>query len=198
MKTTNDQLPAIQKESETLNGKVQSITIASQEDMQKATDILSKLNVCLDSLIEEKELITKPMNEALREVRGRYKPTETRLEEAIGALRKSMSRYQTEETARIDAETAKIADRVGDGKGRLKIETAVRKMETLNTLDKKTTTANGSVSFKPAKMFEVTDIGKLPIAYHTPNETAIRSAMREGTELPGVRYWIEQVPINRR
>lgn len=197
-KTTTEMLPTIEKEAAPLISQIASINILHPQDMLEATDLLSKFNKYLDLLIDDKEKLTKPLNEALKEVRSRYKPTEEMLEKSILIIRKAMSSYQTAETARIEAEAAKIADRVGDGKGKIKIETAVKKIEEINTLDKKTSTQNGSVTFKPTKMFEVIDISKLPIAYVLPNEAAIRIAMKEGTEITGVKYWVEQVPVNRR
>ncbi len=194
--TTN--LPALEKSSKNFNEQAIALKIETPEDMKKATEMLSQLNKASDSVTKEKELITKPLNEALKEVRGRYKPIENALDEAIASIRRKMSGYQTEQVRLQEAEAQKIASRVGSGKGKIKIETAVKQIESIETVDKKTVTGNGSVSFKAEKMFEVMDASKLPNAYILPNLPAIRQAMKEGFELPGVRYYVEQVPINRR
>lgn len=175
-----------------------TITISDVATLAEATETLSQANQYLKALTIDKETMTKPLNDALKAIRAKYAPTEKALEEIIVSIRKAMTTYQTEQLKKQQEEEEKIAARVGDGKGKLQLETAVKKIAEIPQVEKKVATDSGSVTFKPVKKFEVTNCSQLPAEYILPNETAIRLAMGKGIELPGVRYFTEQVPINRR
>lgn len=176
----------------------EKLAINTPDQMVSATRNLSVLNQTLDRLTEDKELLTKPINLLLKEIRGRYKPFEDKLEEAIAAVRKSMITYQTEQKRLAKIEEDKIINRIGEGKGKLKVETAIKKMEAVDKPDQKVSTDEGLVKFKTVKKFEVTDVSKLPVEFLLANEVAIRKAMTEGKEIAGVRYFTEEVPFNTR
>lgn len=176
----------------------EKLAINTPDQMVAATRNLSVLNQTLDRLTEDKELLTKPINLLLKEIRGRYKPFEDKLEEAIAAVRKSMITYQTEQKRLAKIEEDKIIARIGEGKGKLKVETAIKKMEAVDKPDQKVSTDEGLVKFKTVKKFEVTDVSKLPVEFLLANEVAIRKAMTEGKEISGVRYFTEEVPFNTR
>lgn len=190
-------MPAIKKEAAPAIKAVEALEITA-ETMPEATRLLSVLNQAHDALTESKELLTKPLNKALKEVRSRYKPVETELEAAISLLRRNMTTYQTQAKLKADAEAAKIAARVAPGRGNLSPETATQKIAEIAKPDAEIQTNAGSVEFVSTKKFEIVDANLLPREYCIPNETAIRSAMREGIEVPGVRYYVEQVPRNTR
>jgi len=172
--------------------------IKSAKEMEKAVDILSQLNKINDKITAEKEKVTKPLNEALRTERARWKPAETILETAIAAIRKGITAFQTEQKKLADEEAEKIANRVGPGKGKFTPETAVAKLDAIDRPAESVETASGKVKFREVKKFEVMDITMLPVEYILPNETAIRKAMNSGINIPGVRYYEEQQVINLR
>lgn len=191
-------LSTIQKEAKPIIAQIEKIHIESPKDMTEATALLSTVNKKLDAVKKEKEKITKPANEALKAARALFKPVEDQLGGAVLAIRKEMSRYQTESKKAADEEAAKIAARVGKGKGKYTPETAVAKMEEIETPETSVATEEGMVRFRTEKKFEVMDVSKLPTEYILPNEVAIRAAMKTGVEIPGVRYYTEEVPINSR
>jgi hypothetical protein len=123
---------------------------------------------------------------------------ETTYETAIEALRGKMTKFQTESVAKARIEEQKIADRVGSGTGHLKIETAIKQIEKVETPEKEISTTSGLVQFVETKKFEVTNLAAVPVDYILPNEVAIRNAMKLGKEIPGVRYYTEMVPRNFR
>lgn len=189
---------AITKEVAPLVKQAQDIKITDEKSLTSAVSFLSKLNTTLKSVTKEKEKVTKPLNEALKAERGRWKPFEDDLEKSIETVRRAMTNYQTEKNRIAEEEKSRIADRVGEGKGKLKVETAVKQMEAVDTPVNSISTNAGSVRFKTVKKFEVMDITMLPHEYILANETAIREAMKDGKELPGVRYYTEEVPWNGR
>lgn len=178
--------------------KIFALEVTDENTKTEASRLLSQVNMYLDSVIEYKEKKTKPLNQALKVIRAETKPIETRLEALVSSLRKMLGDYQTKQLAATRAEEEKIAARVKEGKGNLKAETAMNKIDELDRPSSVVSTDDGAVKFRTVKKFEVMDMTMLPIAYHLPNEMEIKAAMSAGTELPGVRYFEEQVPVNFR
>lgn len=172
--------------------------IKDKDDMLKATETLSKLNVLMDRLVEEKEKITKPLNEALKEVRGKYKPVETVLESEIERIRNVMSVYQTEQVRLEKVEEAKIANRVGEGKGKIKIETATKKMSEIERVDNVVSSDVGTVKFRTDKILKVVDINLIPDEYFDLNESKLLKALKAGVVVAGAVLEDKLVPINNR
>lgn len=194
----NNQLDIIRKDVTPLVEVANAIAITTQEGMKGAVEVLSKLNQINDRITAEKEKVTKPLNAALKAERGRWKPIEDMYETAIGSIRAKMSAYQSEEVKRQKDEEARIAARVGAGRGKLKIETAVSKIEAIKKVDEKIAGDSGMVQFREVEDFEVMDVTMLPIDCLLPNEVEIRKKMKAGVKVEGVRYFTKQVPVNFR
>lgn len=186
------------KKIEPLVEQATSFEVTDADTMSKATEFLSELNAHNDRIKETKEKVTKPLNEALKEERARWKPAETILTVAIATMRRKIGLFQTQEKARVAEKEAKIAARVGEGKGKLKVETAIDKMEEIDRPASVVSTQSGTVKFRTTKMCEVEDITKVPYEYLTANMVAIRASMKDNKEIPGVRYWTEETVVNSR
>lgn len=176
--------------------KAENLTIATQDDLVVATTVLSELNRAKDAIILEKEKVTRPLLDALNAERARWKPQETKLDSLIIKIRGAMTTFQTALIQVQKKEQDKIVAKLEDGK--IKPETAIRKLEALDTVDKKVETISGSVSFKTVTRFEVTDLSAVPVEYVVLNEVKVREALKEGKNIPGVRKFEEQIPINQR
>lgn len=188
----------LHKEETIIINKVKELDIVDSSTMETATEMLSQLNKTSDRITEETEKVTRPLLDALNAERKRWKPSLDLLKESIDIVRTKITKYQTEARRLAQLEEEKIASRIGEGKGKLKIETAVAKIEKIEQPESKVSTDTGSISFKTVQKFEITNMAAVPVDYILPNETAIRNAMKLGKKLPGVRYYEEQVPINRR
>lgn len=205
-KATKEVLPSVaEKEAKVLDkeiapfvAKAVIMEIKNANQMIQATETLSRLNQYADSVDAKKQTIVKPISDALKAARALFSPIEAKLEEGIGSIRQAMSQYQTEQKRLADEEAAKIANRVGEGKGKIKAETAVKKMEEIDRPATGISTESGSIKFKTVQKFEVMDVALLPKEYILPNDTAIRDAMKAKIEIPGVRYYTEEVPVNFR
>ncbi len=189
---------AIKKTVSQLAEQAEAFAITNPDQMSKAAEILSRLNKKNDEIEAEEDTVLGPMKEAMKAEKARWKPAKDILAEAIGIMRRKMSAYQTAAKAAAKVEEDKILARVGDGKGKLKLDTAVRKADEIEKPEDKVSAQSGSVQFRTVRKFEVEDLSKLPIEYHLANEVAIRAAMKSGTELPGVRYYDEEMPVNSR
>lgn len=207
-----DLLPAIQKEAAPAIRAAEALEVTA-ETMPEATKLLSVLNRASDALTASKELLTKPLNAALKEIRGRYKTTEDELAEGISIVRGKMSRYQTAAKAEADKEAAKIAARVKPGKGNLTPETATTKILEVAKPAAEVHTDAGVVKFKTINKVEITPLATTHASYKEKtlrqlidlglivwDEVALRKHVLFETRqsMPGVRYYQEQVPENTR
>ena len=185
----------IEKEIATIE---KPIAITTPTHLSEAVSDLSKANNLLDALIADRELITKPINQSLKEIRAKYKPAQDRLESFIGSLKQEIARYATvTENARLEAES-RISQRVKPGSGNLSIEKAAEKMAALPTVEKNIATEAGAITFIDTIVPVVMDVALLPAPYLLPNMPAIRQALKEGTRLPGVEYRTEKIIRNNR
>lgn len=178
--------------------KVKSLDIVDSSSMETATEMLSQLNKTSDRITEETEKVTRPLLDALNAERKRWKPSLDLLKESIDIVRSKITKYQTEARKLAQIEEEKIAARVGEGKGKLKIETAVAKIENIDRPDSKVATDSGSISFKTVIRFEVLDLDAIPNEYLQVDEVRVRQVLKEGKEIPGIRMFTEEIPINRR
>lgn len=194
----DNSIALIEKEVSPIVAKAKELEIKDEKSMTGGAEMLSTLNKRLDMITTEKEKVTKPLNEALKAERGRWKPFETILEEAIALLRKKMGSYQTEHKRLADEEEARIAARVKPGTGNLSAATASQKMEEIERPTAVVGAISGVVKFKTVRVFEIIDLSLIPIEYHLADEVAIRKAMNAGIEIPGVKYGTEQRPDNYR
>ncbi len=175
-----------------------AIEIKNERDMKEASELLSRLNQFNDKIAEEREKVTKPLNEALKAERMRWKPIETPNAEAIAIVREKMSVYQTAEIKRQREEEARIAARVGEGKGKIKIETAVKKLDDVEKPDDQVKTDSGLTAFREDKVLRMIDASLIPREYLVVDEKKVLEALKAGIKVPGAEVEIKMVPINYR
>lgn len=192
----SSELITIQNEVSPVVAQVKNLEITCSDDISSATVLLSNLNKYGDELEKQKKLLTDPINQALKEIRGRYKPVEDILEEATTMLRKKMGVYQQEQLEIQKKAEDKIAKQILEGK--IDMDKGVKKLEKIDAPEQKVKTEAGNISFKTVTKFEVIDLKKLPLEYHMANDISIREALKNDIRLAGVKYWEEQSIINRR
>lgn len=178
--------------------RAETLAVTDEKSEIRAAEMLSQFNLVGDWMKKDKAKEYDPAWKTVVAIRARWKPKEDILTAAITLVRSKMNKYRTDAKAKADAEAAKIADRVGEGKGKFKVDTAVRKIEEIDRPTGAVATEAGVVKYKTTQKFEVMDVTMLPIEYILPDEVAIRKAMLEGKKLPGVRYFEEQIPVNFR
>lgn len=173
-----------------------SLSINSQDDFKTAVTLLSNLNHYLDQVIEEKEKVTRPLNEALKVERARFKPLETELETAINAIRLAMSTYQTEQLRLAKIEADKLAKQLSSGK--IDFDQAVIENQKIDRTPSKVETEAGSVAFRTSTRLVVTNIEAVPRKYLLIDEKRVLEALREGKRVSGCKLEEVQTVINRR
>lgn len=196
-KITNE-VVVYQKSLAPIAEQAQTLEIVSADTLKTGVEILSQLNNFNDKIVEEREKVTKPLNEALKAERGRWKPLQTMYETAIESLRTKMSQYQTNLVKAQKEAEAKIAARVGEGKGHLKIETAVAKLADIKTPEKEVSTDKGLVQFVNTPTLKITDATKIPDEYYELNESKLLIDLKAGKSIAGCEIKIIQTVRNYR
>lgn len=187
----------IQKEINPFIKKAQGLSIKGIKDMENATEYMSFLNKGIKDATAVMETITKPAKETVKAAEAIWKPVINAAKEAVLEIREKMSSYQTEQQRIVDEEKARIAARIGEGKGKLKMDTAMNQIAEVETPETRIETGLGNLNFRTEKVFKVMDVTMLPAEYILPDEVKIRAAMKAGIELPGVEYSTKQVPVNK-
>lgn len=188
----------IEKELVPIARRAMVLHITNAEEMKEATIVLSQLNQFNDRITEIKEQVTKPLNQALKAERARWKPIETENEGAISILRKKMSAYQTELVNKKREEEESIARRIKPGTGNLSIEKAAEKIEALGIVEKEVATAVGLVQFRETATLKILDINLIPREYMMVNEKLLLQDLKEGKVVGGAVVEMIQVPVNYR
>lgn len=186
------------KELVPLEEQAKQIEITSPETLAYAVSILSILNKLNDRITEEKERVTKPLNEALKAERSRWKPAETRNQTLIDAIRLKMTSYQTALVNSTKVQQESITARIAPGKGNLSLNTAIKKLESLPEVSKEVPTEEGLVQFREKQALKVNDISSIDDMYFDLNETRLLADLKAGKIVPGAEIEIIQVPVNYR
>lgn len=176
--------------------KAESITTLTVETMPEAVELLSSLNRIKDEITAEKELVTRPLLDALAAERAKWKPKEVKLESVITKIRTALTVYQTELVVKQRAEQEAIAQRLQDGK--IKPETAIKRMQAVPDINNTVESNTGKITFKTVTTFTVADWSKVPVEFLLLNDTLVREKLKSGVKVPGLDYKDEQVPVNYR
>lgn len=176
--------------------RAESITTLTVETMPEAVELLSSLNRIKDDITAQKELVTRPLLDALANERAKWKSKELRLDSVITRIRTALTQYQTELVAKQRAEQEAIAKKLEDGK--IKPETAIKRMQGVEDVQNTVESATGKITFKTVTTFAVTDWKSVPEEFLVLNETKVREYLKEGKKVPGLEYKDEQVPVNYR
>jgi hypothetical protein len=161
-----------------------------------AVDTLSNLNTFNDSIVAEREKITKPLNDALKEVRSRYKPIESSLTSAIELIRTKMSEYQTAVTLEAKKKEVKLASQLSTGD--ISMDAAMQALSVTPAPADSIWTGAGKVKFKTVQKVKILSIKDLSDYYKIPNESLILADLKAGKVVSGALLEEVQVPVNYR
>ena len=165
--------------------------IVTEPELNEANEVLVKVKAVGKKVKEEKAKQYDPAMATVKAIREFWAPIEAQYQEAEAIIKDAIVGYARKLAEVAAKKEAELVAKVEAGK--MTMEKAVEKMETLPVMETKMETKKGSVKISKVKKFEVTDLAKLPLEYHIANETKIRQAMHAGQELPGVRYWEEEM-----
>ena len=169
-----------------------ALAVVDAKSMEVASGIRSQVKGYLKDLTADKEKKTKPMNEALKEIRAMYKPFEDKANAVLDHLDRQMSAYQTAEVARMKAEEAKIAAKAVSGY--IKPETAISKLADVVVPEKTV----GKTMFVTDYEVVVLDWRLIPEEYikWEVRTLLVKAALKAKVVIPGVTLREVQRPRN--
>lgn len=186
----NINLTPVKRQVTTISNQAGDLTIDSNESLSQATDILSKIKTASKDVKSRKEEITKPLNDALKSARSLFKPIEDDLAMAERTIKDKMLDYSNEVEAEARKKAAKLEDRVE--RGTMRTDTAMRKMDEIETVGSSVQGANGSVQFRTVRNIKIVDPTKIPLKYLSNEKVlaaisaAVRTDVLNGTKVDGV------------
>ena len=184
------ELSVLKGEATRLGNQAQTLAIATPEEYGAATELKAKLRDLAKKIKERKEAITKPLNEALKSARELFAPIEASVGSAEDAVGTALLAYKraADEAARKAEE--KIAAKVEAGK--MSLETAEKKLDAVDRVEKTVHTAKGDVQFRKIKKVRITDETKVPDRYWVLDMVAVRRDALAGTLTEGCEVYEEE------
>lgn len=174
-----------------LENQVIELTIASPQEQSRATELLAKLKETDKAVKSRKEEITKPLNAALKSARELFAPLEDKLEAVKSALGRKVIDYKQKVEAEARKKEAEIAAKVEAGK--MKIETAEKKIEKIERVENTVHTDHGRVQFRKIKKVRVTSEALVPDQYWVIDMVAVRKDALAGIKIEGCEVYEEEI-----
>lgn len=165
------------------------LTVNSQESYDEAAQILVKVKSVGKLLKDRKELITKPLNEALKSARALFAPFEARQAAAEEVIKRKMLTYR----AAVEAENRKREEQLRrrEEKGTMRPETIAAKREELQPV------ARGAKEVvRKIRKMRVVNSARVPAKYLIIDEVALRRDALAigglGEVIPGIEVYEEE------
>lgn len=157
---------------------VKAKNIKNEDDLKRATEFLIKVKTVSKAIFAKKNPIVKSLNEALREVRGLFKPAEDRLDKAEMQVKASILNYNQKIEEKALRAAQSIEKKVDDGK--MKLSTGMGKISKIEQGSQTIQTKSGSAQFRTIKRVRIIDISKLKVYMMRPRvQEAIRMEVAE-------------------
>lgn len=199
------------------------VIVEDEKQAQYASEILSQIKKRYKELDEQRKSITKPIDEAKRQVMELFKAPMELLERAEKHLKNLILKYQEEKErkAREEAERLrKIAEAEAE-KQRKKLEAQIQKAQEKGKEDKveellekvqeiestpiivpdiTPSKPADNISFKEKWTAVVVDFKALPDEYKIPNQQAldkVAQATKGTIQIPGVKFEMQKIVVAR-
>lgn len=185
----------------TVQKQVEGFKITDNDSMVVATDTLSIIKDISKGIEKHRKDRVDPLNKQVKEINAEYKPLATDLAAAEKVIKTEMLAYSDKVEAEAAAKAAKLEDRVE--RGTMRTDTAMRKMDEIETVGSNVTGNKGSVNFKTVRVVKIVDVTKIPAKYLNDEKVleAIKSAVRtdvmNGTLVEGVEV-VEEKQVAAR
>lgn len=150
--------------------------VRSSDDIAAVSPILTRIKDDMKRLKERKERITKPLNEALKEIRDLFRPAEQRLEEAETLLKSSIGAAQKAiyEANRIAQMQTQAALQQGDVRLAAQVAGAIQGTE-----------APKGMSFRERFTYRVVNAAIIPREFLMPDDKRIKDHVsKHGMAMP--------------
>lgn len=187
----NKEIAIVEKDVRAVSRKVGDLEIKTQDDLRAATDVLSQVKTAQKSLKAEKEKILGPQLDAVQATRNLFAPFEAQLNDAEFSIKRKMIAYEDEESSKARIEEAKIQAKLDAG--RMKPETAAKKIEQIETVAPQVSGNKGVVQFRTVRKVVIDHPELLPREYLMPDEQKIKKAALAGISVAGTKVVEEKI-----
>lgn len=161
-----------------------NLEVKTQEDYEKATAVLGKIKTAQKLIKANRDTVLKPILEAEKAERARWKPIEQEIEQAEVIVKQKMLGYvnRIEQEAREKERKVQIQIKTG----KIRPETALKKLENVQQAPKTVSADTGSAQVKKVRTVKIIQSDLIPDQYWTLNEVLIRKDALAGVQIPGV------------
>ena len=173
----------------------EAVVIRNSEEMAQAVDMLGQIKTIGKKITEQKEKITRPLSEALKNARALFKPIEDQWNEAIKTLKWKMVRYQTLQETKAEAKIEKIEKKIEAGS--LSFIKGVEKIAGLEP-EVRVETSDFSLTFRKDRKMVITDLSLIPDEYWLVDEIKLRKDILAGIQVPGAEIVIIKTPVSAK
>lgn len=161
--------------------------LQTPQDVTQATSTLSTLNAHLKALQTEKEKVTKPLNEALKQERARFKPFEDQLNTLIDTYKSLLTTYATHQDQLQRQQEAKILE-----DKRTNQTTKINQLATLDQAPTKAQSDTGSVTFTNLTKYRLISTEGVPVSILDLNQPALKAYLKNNPLPKGVEQYEEK------
>jgi len=189
MQLNPKELSLVKTQTSALENKATSLIISNEDNYKNAITILAKIKEIGKIIKIKKEAITKPLSESLKNARDLFRPLEDQFINAEKIIKTKMLKYKSEIDKIAKEKEEQIAKRAE--KGTIKLETAERKMNEIERINKTTQGKFGKATFRQTRKVRIINQTLIPLEYLVPNMTLIRTDALSGKNIPGVEVYIE-------
>jgi len=173
----------------------EAVVIRNSEEMAQAVDMLGQIKTIDKKITEQKEKITRPLSEALKNARALFKPIEDQWNEATKTLKWKMVRYQTLQETKAEAKIEKIEKKIEAGS--LTFVEGVEKIAGLEP-EVRVETSDFSLTFRKDRKMVITDLSLIPDEYWLVDEIKLRKDILAGIQVPGAEIVIIKTPVSAK
>lgn len=186
-----------------------SLEIKSAADVEGAVDTLGSIKKMQKHLKDQETNAKKPYQDLVKGIIAAFKPVNEQLSAAESTIKSKITVFRAAEAKKAEEQKAKIEARVGEGKGKLKVQTAINKIADVdaNKSASHVSTGNSTMTVRMIKKLNITDEALIPREFLVVDTAKVRAAAfkiydlkKEGVEvaqIPGVEV-VEEESIGAR
>lgn len=169
------------------------VVVNSQPTFEIAKERLGEIKKIRNSVVEKKESITKPLNEALKNVRGLFKPIEDKLDVIEDYLKNGVLKYNQklldEQKKREDDARKQIEEAEKNGEKEIDVEKITKPVERIAQKVE-------AIKTRKIKELRIVDEQKIPREFLTPNTMKIKDALLSGIKVAGCEIIEKEIAVN--
>lgn len=185
------ELAVVKGQVSKLENQANAVTITTSEQNDEAMNLKAKLKETAKAITTRKEEITKPLNTALKSARELFAPLEAQLATADSIIGGKLLAYKRQVEAEARAKEEAIAKKVEAG--RMRLDTAEKKLDEVERVEKTTRTDHGTVQFRKIKKVRISNPSLVPDEYWQINEVLVRRDALAGKQIAGVEVYEEEI-----